>query len=77
MSVFFDHKIQLPSNVGTKTISKAVWHSRFALLAVASKTEATGSDGVVSFHHDEVRASKEGSIVPAQLFRWREVVRVC
>ena len=65
MSVFFDHKVQLPSNVGTKIICKAAWHSRFALLAVASKTEATNSDGVVSFHHDEVCGSSERSVLLA------------
>ncbi len=56
MALFFDKHIQFPRPSGGVRIHHAVeWHSKQAILAVASKNADTDSNGSVSFYIEEVR----------------------
>ena len=55
MAVYFDHSIQAPGPTSKEVFHHALeWHSNFSILAVASKDEATDSDGCVNFYLEEV-----------------------
>ncbi len=55
MAVFFDKHVEFPRPSGGVRIHHAVeWHSKHAILAVASKCEATDAEGSVNFYIDEV-----------------------
>ncbi len=56
MAVFFDKHVEFPRPSGGVRIHHAVeWHSKHAILAVASKCEATDAEGSVNFYIDEVK----------------------
>ena len=53
MAVFFNHRVQGPSkNGGTPHLLE--WHPSHALLAVASKDDASDADGAVHVYRDQV-----------------------
>ena len=57
MAVFFDKEVQFPRRFSGSSgrIHHAVeWHTSHAILAVASKNEATDTDGSVNFYVNEV-----------------------
>lgn len=52
MAVFFNHRVQSPKSDSSPHLLE--WHPTQALLAVASKDEATDANGILHIHLDQV-----------------------